>query len=31
MPTEYKQATDDFYEKFGGNTEACDYFFQMTD
>ena len=27
----YYQATDDFYEKFGGNTEACDYFFQMTD
>lgn len=27
----YRQATDDFYKKYGKNEEACDYFFQMTD
>jgi hypothetical protein len=25
------QAKDDFYEKYSGNDEACDYFFNMTD
>lgn len=27
----YYRATDDFYEKYRGNTEACDYFYRMTD
>ena len=29
--TLYFQARDDFYEKYGNNREACDYFFEMTD
>lgn len=27
----YRQAVRDFYDKYDGNTEACDYFFEMTD
>jgi hypothetical protein len=27
----YYRARDDFYEKYGENQEACDYFFEMTD
>lgn len=27
----YYRATDDFYAKYTGNTEATDYFFRMTD
>ena len=27
----YYQAREDFYNKFDGNDEACDYFFEMTD
>ena len=27
----YHQATTDFYDKYEGNQEACDYFFEMTD
>jgi len=27
----YHQATLDFYNKYEGNQEACDHFFQMTD
>ena len=27
----YYRARDDFYEKWGENREACDYFFEMTD
>ncbi len=27
----YHQAVRDFYDKYDGNTEACDYFFEMTD
>lgn len=27
----YYQARHDFYDKYDGNEEACDYFFEMTD
>lgn len=27
----YYRARSDFYEKYGDNAEACDYFFEMTD
>lgn len=27
----YYQSKDDFYAKYDGNEEACDYFFEMTD
>ena len=27
----YYQAREDFYNKYGGDDEACDYFFEMTD
>ena len=27
----YHAATRDFYDKYDGNREACDYFFEMTD
>lgn len=27
----YYKAREDFYAKYDGNQEACDYFFQMTD
>lgn len=27
----YYEARDAFYDKFEGNSEACDYFFEMTD
>lgn len=27
----YYQSKDDFYAKYEGNEEACDYFFEMTD
>ena len=27
----YYRARDDFYAKYEGNQEACDYFFEMTD